>query len=93
MANLPAMQEMWVQSLSRKDTLDKEMATHSSFLAWEIPWTEEPDQATVHGVAKESDMTQWLLYSEKQNDYRNCLYGSCCCNYLFDCPRSKQPHK
>ena len=41
MANLPAMQEMWVQSLSRKDTLDKEMATHSSFLAWEIPWTEE----------------------------------------------------
>ena len=42
MANLPAMQEMWVQSLSRKDTLDKEMATHSSFLAWEIPWTEEP---------------------------------------------------
>ena len=33
---------MWVQSLGREDPLDKEMATHSSMLAWEIPWTEEP---------------------------------------------------
>ena len=39
--NLPAMQETWVQSLSREDTLEKEMTTHSSVLAWEIPWTEE----------------------------------------------------
>ena len=37
-----AMQEMWVQSLSREDPLEKGMATHSSILAWEIPWTEEP---------------------------------------------------
>ena len=36
------MQEMWVQSLDREDPLEKEMATHSSMLAWEIPWTEEP---------------------------------------------------
>ena len=36
------MRETWVQSLSQKDTLEKEMATHSSILAWEIPWTEEP---------------------------------------------------
>ena len=36
------MQETWVQSLSREDPLDKEMATHSSILAWKIPWTEEP---------------------------------------------------
>ena len=40
--NLLAMQETWVQSLGRKDLLEKEMATHSSILAWEIPWTEEP---------------------------------------------------
>ena len=33
---------MWVQSLSREDCLEKEMATHSGILAWEIPWTEEP---------------------------------------------------
>ena len=40
--NPPAMQEMWVRSLGQKDPLEKEMATHSSILAWEIPWTEEP---------------------------------------------------
>ena len=40
---LPAMQETWVQSLDGKDTLEKEMATYSSILAWRIPWTEDPD--------------------------------------------------
>ena len=40
--NLPVMQETRVRSLSWKDPLDKEMATHSSILAWRIPWTEEP---------------------------------------------------
>ena len=40
--NLPAMQETWVQSLGPEDPLEKEMATHSSILAWRIPWTEEP---------------------------------------------------
>ena len=37
----PAMQEIWVQSLGQKDPLEKEMATHSTTLAWKIPWTEE----------------------------------------------------
>ena len=40
--NLPAMQETQVQSLGREDPLEEEMATHSSILAWRIPWTEEP---------------------------------------------------
>ena len=40
--NLPAMQETWVQFLGWEDPLEKEMATHSSVLAWRIPWTEEP---------------------------------------------------
>ena len=40
--NLPAMQEVWVQSLGQEDPLEKGMATHSSILAWKIPWTEEP---------------------------------------------------
>ena len=40
--NLPAMQETWVQALGEKDPLEKRMTTHSSILAWEIPWTEEP---------------------------------------------------
>ena len=39
---LPAMRETWVQSLGLEDPLEKEMATHSKILAWEIPWTEEP---------------------------------------------------
>ena len=39
---LPTMQETWVQSLGREDLLEKEMATHSSILAWKIPWAEEP---------------------------------------------------
>ena len=40
--NLPAMQETWVQSLGWEDPLEKGMVTHSSILAWKIPWTEEP---------------------------------------------------
>ena len=40
--NLPVMQEAWVQSLGWEDSLEKEMATHSSILAWRIPWTEDP---------------------------------------------------
>ena len=39
---LPAMQETWVKSLGWEDPLEKEMATHSSTLAWKIPWSEEP---------------------------------------------------
>ena len=40
--HLPAMQETWVRSLGQEDPLEKEMATHSSTLAWKIPWTEKP---------------------------------------------------
>ena len=39
---LPTMREIWVRSLGREDLLEQEMATHSSTLAWKIPWTEEP---------------------------------------------------
>ena len=39
---LPAMQETWVRFLDREDPLEKEMATYSSILAWEVPWMEEP---------------------------------------------------
>ena len=49
--NLPAMQDTWVQSLGWEDPLEKEMATHSSILAWRIPWTEEPG-LVLHGVTK-----------------------------------------
>ena len=61
---LPAMWETWVQSLGWEDSLEKEMATHSSILAWRIPWTEEPGGLhTVHGVTKELDMTERLIHT------------------------------
>ena len=51
--NLPAMQETWVGSLGTEDSLEEKMATYSSILAWEVPWTEEPDGLhTVHRVTK-----------------------------------------
>ena len=51
------MQDTWVQSLSREDPLEEEMATHSSILAWKIPWTEKPGELQSMG-SQESDMTE-----------------------------------
>ena len=48
----PAVQELWVQSMGQEDPLEKEMATHSSFLAWEIPWTEETGRLRSMRVSK-----------------------------------------
>ena len=56
------MQGTWVQILGQEEPLEKEMATHSSTLTWEIPWTEEPGRL-VHGVA-ESDTTLQAGISE-----------------------------
>ena len=53
---LPAMQETWVRSLGQEDPLEKEMAIHSSILAWKISWTEEPDGLQSMGL-QESDTT------------------------------------
>ena len=57
---LPAMQETRVRSLGWEDPLGKEMATHSSILAWRIPWTEEPGR--LQSTGKESDMTEQLHF-------------------------------
>ena len=54
--HLPTMQETQVQSLGWEDLLEKEMAIHSSILAWKIPWMEEPYSC------KESDTTEWLHF-------------------------------
>ena len=65
--HLPAMQETWVRSLGQEGPLEKEMATHSSTLAWKILWMEEPGRLSVHGVAKTqtrlSDFTFFLVTS------------------------------
>ena len=58
---LPAMQETQVWSLGQEDPLEKGMATHSSILAWRIPWTEESGGLQSMGASK--DMTEWLTLS------------------------------
>ena len=66
--NLPAKQETQVQSLGREDSLEKEMTTHSSILAWEIPWPEEPGglesmglQRVGHDLASKQQQL-WIWY-------------------------------
>ena len=54
---LPALQETWVQSPSREDPLEKEIATHSSTLAWKIAWMEEP------GRLQSMELAKSILYS------------------------------
>ena len=68
------IQETWVQSLGWEDPLEKEMATHSSVLAWEIPWTEGPDgpwsmglQCVRHDlVTKPPPVTRELVYTKSE---------------------------
>ena len=58
---LPTMWDTQVRSLGREDPLEKEMATHSSTLAWKIPWMEEPSRLQSMG-SQESDMTERLHF-------------------------------
>ena len=51
------MRETRVQSLGQEDALEEGMTIHSSILAWEIPWTEEPGRTTIHRVAEDLDLT------------------------------------
>ena len=50
--HLPGMRETWVRSLGQEDPLEKEMATHSSTLAWRIPWREEPGRLQSMGLQR-----------------------------------------
>ena len=66
------MQKSQICSLSREDPLEKEMATHSSFLALEIPWIEEPGRTTVHRLSKSwTRLSHWAhKYSEMNEGYQ-----------------------
>ena len=66
---LPAMREAWVQSLGQEDPLEKEMATHSSILAWRIPWTENLVGYSPWGC-KESDTTEQLHFHFPSKQYK-----------------------
>ena len=61
--NPPATQETQIQSLGWEDPLEKGMATHSSILAWRIPWAEEPGRLQSMGVSKELDMNEVIEHS------------------------------
>ena len=60
--SLPAMWEIWVQSLGQEDPLKREMATHSSVLAWKIPWMEEPGRLPLMG-SQRIGQTEQLSHS------------------------------
>ena len=60
------MQGMWFQTLDGEDTLEKEMETHSSILAWRIPWTEKPGGLYSPWGLKESDMTEMVEHTHTQ---------------------------
>ena len=60
--HLPAMWETWVRSLGQEDPLEKEMATHSSNLAWKIPWMEEPGRLQSLGSQRVGDITERLHF-------------------------------
>ena len=66
--NLPAVQETWARSLGWDDPLEKELATHSSILAWRIPWTEEPGGLQSMEVVK----------SQTQLSYDHCHDDDAC---------------
>ena len=75
---LPTMLETWVRSLGQEDALEKEMATHSSLLAWRIPWIGEPGWgATVHGVTKSRTRLNDFTYNKTNNleDMEPLTYG------------------
>ena len=65
--NLPAMQETWVQSWGQEDPLEKGMATHSSVLAWRIPWTEEPGRLQSIGLQSQTQLKQLSMHA--------CMHG------------------
>ena len=63
--NLPAVQESRVHTLGRKDALEKGKATHSSILAWRLPWTEEPGRLQSMGSKSWTQLNKFQFYYRK----------------------------
>ena len=66
------MQKMWVQFLGQEDILEKEMAIHSSILAWKIPWAEEPGRLQSMGSQK---VRHYLETTQQQHNMKEVLSG------------------
>ena len=81
---LPAMWETWVQSLSWKNSLEKEMATLSSILAWRIPWTEDPGRLQSMGSQSQTQPSDYhsLKHSQERN-WREDTLGPVLLNQIF----------
>ena len=93
---LPAMRETQVWSLGQEDPLEKEMATHSSFLAWEILWTEKPGRLQSMGsqrVGRDcvASLSFFPFLCSFKTTFWNSqnLYQSVCCNYSTSLPKKK----
>ena len=71
---LPAMQETRVQSLGWEDPLEKEMATHSSTLAWKMPWTEEPGRLQSMGSQSQTRLSDDTLHLRARKDFEMILF-------------------
>ena len=71
--NLPAVQETQVLSLGQEDPLEKGMATHSSILAWTIPWIEEPGRLQTMGLQRARQKIEWLTLSQDTENSDNIL--------------------
>ena len=83
--NPPAMQEIWVLSLDQDDPLEKGMATHSSILAWRIPWTEEPDR--LQSMRSQRVKHDWATnISIISNNYANHSCYKTLCGYRENWP-------
>ena len=72
--NLPAMQKLWFWSLGQEDPLEEEMATHSSILAWRIPWREEPG-----GLQSKGSQRVGHDWATNTNSFHHCIHKSVFC--------------
>ena len=88
--NLPAMQKTWVRFLSWEDPLEKEMATHSSILAWRIPWTEEPgglqsmgSQRVRHDLATKPPIPGYIKETENSRISNYSWWSDLCKDYIY----------
>ena len=82
--NQPAMQEAWVRSLGGEDPLEKEMATHSSILAWRIPWTEEPGRLQSTGSQRVGH--DWVSDTVKLENHCSRSPSTCLLQVKMDFP-------